>query len=82
MATTDVDYFSRKRHAYVEILAVAEAAAGRGLGRALLESAEDWGRRLGYTQITLNVFAANRAARGMYEHLGYQAETVRYRKPL
>jgi GNAT superfamily N-acetyltransferase len=82
MVTTGVDYFTRERHAYVEILAVTQAAVGRGLGRVLLESAEEWSRRRGYTQIALNVFDTNRKARGLYEHLGYHPEMVRYRKPL
>ena len=82
MVTTDVDYFTGERHGYVEILAVTEAAVGRGLGRVLLECAEEWGRERGYAQITLNVFDTNRKARGLYEHLGYQPETVRYRKSL
>jgi GNAT superfamily N-acetyltransferase len=82
MVTTDTDYFTGERHGYVEILAVAETAVGRGLGRVLLQCAEDWGRQRGYTQIALNVFAANTNARGLYEHLGYQPETVRYRKSL
>jgi len=28
------------------------------------------------------VFAANSRARGLYEHLGYEAETLHYRKAL
>jgi GNAT superfamily N-acetyltransferase len=61
---------------------VTESAEGRGLGRALLEAAEEWARRQGYAHVTLNVFAANQAARGLYEHLGYRPEQVRYRKEL
>ncbi len=80
--TTETDYFSNQRHAHVEILAVAPHVQGVGLGRALLDQAEDWAVRQGYRQITLNVFARNERARQVYEHLGYQPETVHYWKAL
>ncbi len=81
-ANTRRDYFTGNAHAYVEVLAVAEWAAGRGVARALMEAVEAWGRGLGMVRVDLSVFAANRRARGLYEHLGYHAEIVRYAKPL
>ena len=81
-ARTATDYFTRQRHAHVEVLAVAPDREGMGLGRALLEQAEDWAVGLGYPHLTLNVFARNERARGVYEHLGYQPETIHYRKAL
>jgi GNAT superfamily N-acetyltransferase len=79
---TTTDYFTRAPSAHVEIVAVTPEAEGSGLGRVLLDQAEDWARRRGYRQITLNVFATNTRARAVYAHLEYQPETLRYRKGL
>jgi len=38
---TQTDFFTGRPHAHVSVLAVADAAQGRGVGRALLEAAED-----------------------------------------
>jgi GNAT superfamily N-acetyltransferase len=79
-ANTKPDYFTKELIAYVEVLAVAEAAAGRGLARQLMEEVERWARGLRMTRVDLTVFAVNQRARGFYEHLGYAAEFVRYVK--
>jgi GNAT superfamily N-acetyltransferase len=76
------DYFRQEPHAHVSILAVHEAAEGRGVGRALLEASDAWARERGYRAITLNVFDANRRARELYGRMGYAPETLRYYKPL
>jgi ribosomal protein S18 acetylase RimI-like enzyme len=47
-----------------------------------MADAEAWARRRGYRQVALNVFASNRRAIGMYEHLGYHPELIRYLKEL
>jgi len=79
---TQTDYFTGRAHAHVAVLAVADGAQGRGVGRALLDAAEAWARRRGDPFITLNVFAQNTRARTVYERLGYGPETLRYVKPL
>lgn len=76
------DYFTQDDHGHIGMLVVAEEAAGRGVGSALIREAESWARRLGYDRLTLTVFEGNRAARDVYEHLGYTAETLRYVKIL
>lgn len=81
-ATTRQDYFTGAKLAHVEILAVEEKAEGRGAARALMEAAEAWAVSRGYAGVTLNVFATNQRARGLYEHLGYHPETVHYVKPV
>ena len=77
---TRTDYFTKATVAYVEVLAVSEAAAGKGIGRALMEATEGWARERGFGRVELAVFANNRRARAFYEHLGYHAETMRYVK--
>jgi GNAT superfamily N-acetyltransferase len=79
---TEDDFFTRRPGAHVEVVAVARDAEGQGLARVLLDAAETWARERGYDHMTLNVFVANQHARAVYEHLGYQAEIVRYRKSL
>lgn len=81
-AATHTDYFTARPHAHVEVLAVAPASEGRGLGRLLMSGVEDWARRRGLDHITLNVFDSNTRARALYERLGYEAELVKYRKTL
>ena len=77
-----VDYFTGERHGHLGMIAVSEAAEGRGAGAALMRAAEAWARDNGYRTLTLNVFEGNRRARELYERLGYRVETVRYTKSL
>ena len=76
------DYFTGQKHGHIGILAVTREAEGTRAGSALLKEAEAWSRSRGLGRLTLNVFAANRHARDVYEHLGYSPETLRYVKPL
>jgi GNAT superfamily N-acetyltransferase len=75
-----VDYFSGEPHGHIGMIAVTEAAEGRGAGAALMRAAEDWARAIGYAKLTLNVFDGNTRARRVYERFGYRVETVRYVK--
>jgi GNAT superfamily N-acetyltransferase len=77
-----VDYFSGEKHGHVGMIAVTEAAEGRGAGASLMRAAEDWARSRGYPKLTLNVFEGNHRARQVYERFGYQVETLRYVKLL
>lgn len=76
------DYFTGEEHGHIGILAVAREGQGQGVGGALLRAAEDWARARGFRRLTLAVFEGNRHARGVYEHLGYAVEVLRYVKPL
>ena len=80
--STKADYFTGARHAHVEVLAVEPRAQGHGVARALMDEAERWASERGDRVITLNVFDANRRARGVYARLGYLPETIHYRKAL
>lgn len=55
---------------------------GRGLGRQLLALAEEQCRQWGRTQVTLNVFARNDAARSLYRSAGYRETHVAMAKEL
>ncbi len=65
-------------------LAVAPAHRGRGLGRLLIESAEQRFRRLGGTRVDAMVLDGNGLAHAAWRACGYtrQAEWSRWVKPL
>lgn len=76
------DYFTGERHGHLGMIALTDAAEGRGAGAALLAAAEDWARSHGYSLLTLNVFEGNQRARRAYERAGFAVETIRYIKRL
>ena len=76
------DYFTLERHGHIGILAVTDGAEGRGVGGALIRAAEAWARERGYRTLTLNVFTGNQHARDVYEHLGFEPDTIKYIKAL
>ncbi|MFJ9181226.1 GNAT family N-acetyltransferase [Streptomyces sp. NPDC102360] len=57
-------------------LAVADAARGRGTGRALVRGAIELARRQGARRITLRVLGHNTPARKLYEAEGFVIEGV------
>lgn len=61
---------------------VAEAYRGQGLGRRLMETAEEWAREQGLPRISLAVGVHNTIGQRLYESLGYQVETLRMSKKL
>jgi ribosomal protein S18 acetylase RimI-like enzyme len=81
-AAERADYFTGERLAHVEDLALEPGAEGKGLARRLMEAAEAWARGRGCRRVTLNVWAQNERAVGLYRRLGYQPETVHYLKEL
>ena len=58
--------------AHIRMLGVAPDRQGRGIGTALMRSAEDRARRAGKGEITLRTTAAMTAAQAMYRSLGYE----------
>nr|WP_298683275.1 GNAT family N-acetyltransferase [uncultured Dongia sp.] len=67
---------------YISIIAVAESAAGQGIGRQLMQAAEDWAREMNYPALVLDVFASNTFARKFYAKAGFDEDSVRLRKPM
>jgi len=70
IAETGVDGF---RSVFIYDVRLREDARGRGVGRRVMELAEDVARRLGARDLELHVFAPNARARRLYESLGYRS---------
>lgn len=74
------DAVLRTKIGYVTLLAVAENAAGRGIGQALMAAAEDWAKAQAYPALVLDVFASNATARRFYAAQGFIEDSLRLRK--
>lgn len=57
---------------YVEGWYVAAAARRRGVGRALMQAAEAWGRGRGYTELGSDTQADNRLGRDAHAAVGFE----------
>ncbi|MCZ6916426.1 MAG: GNAT family N-acetyltransferase, partial [Gemmatimonadetes bacterium] len=57
--------------AYVEGWYVAPDARGRGVGRALIEAAEDWARGQGCTELASDAQSKNVVSAATHEALGF-----------
>ncbi len=80
--TTHHDYFTGEAHGHMADIVVAKKAEGHGVGQMLMAAGEAWARQMGYRLLTLNVFADNVRARGVYEKAGFRIDTIKYLKPL
>jgi ribosomal protein S18 acetylase RimI-like enzyme len=60
-------------YAFISDLVVLPAYRGHGVGRALLERAEEYARSLGVTKIQLEVLANNASALKLYTSDGFRA---------
>jgi aminoglycoside 6'-N-acetyltransferase I len=69
---------------YVEGWYVAEEYRHRGVGRKLLEAAEDWARSQGCLEIASDTWIDNEVSQRVHESLGYEVvdRCVHYRKKL
>lgn len=75
----DIAPFDRPvfRHAGVLGLGVVPEYRGRGVGRALLETALREARRIGLARVELTVREPNRAAIALYEKVGFAVEGIK-----
>ena len=68
--------------AWVNDVEVDAALRGQGLGRELMQLAEQLAAGLGYERIGLNVMGGNTIAIGLYESLGYTVMHQQMAKPI
>lgn len=71
------ELMSHEPSSHLEAIVVSESARGTGLGRRLLENAEQQAKAAGAGSITLHVFGNNERARAVYRKLGYDEELIR-----
>jgi len=76
------DFYNHDKHGHISDLIVAAEGQGKGIGRLLLNKAEEWARSQGYRWLTLSVFAQNVRAREIYERAGYGPDIMKYVKEL
>jgi ribosomal protein S18 acetylase RimI-like enzyme len=72
----------RRDVAFVYDLEINESARRRGYGRATMLAAEQVVRDAGMSEVGLNVFGFNEAARALYESIGYGVVATQMAKKL
>lgn len=77
MITIGPDKFSGEACAHLEVVVIAPAADGSGLGRQLISDMEERARSLGATIMSLHVMGNNGRARHVYQELGFSEEMIR-----
>lgn len=80
--TLQKDYYTGNTQAHIRDMAVTPEAEGKGIGKLLMEKADDWVKEKGCDCITLNVFIADEHAQRIYEKAGFQKEWIKYVKQL
>ncbi len=63
-------------------IGVLEEWRGRGVGTALMATAEVWARTQGLDALVLEVATRNEAAHALYERLGYHPVSQRLERPI
>jgi len=71
-----IDQVTGIRHPHVFLLYVKPEHRRRGIATALMRYLENWARERGQHQLGLHVFGANATALNLYEHLGYQTQSL------
>lgn len=79
---TGSDYYSDSATGHIADLVVDAAAAGQGVGSALVGFAEQWARQRGFAMLTLSVIVENERARSLYRRLGFREDWIRCIKRL
>lgn len=80
--TMQPDYYTGDLNAHITDIVVIAEAEGQGVGKLLMEKADEWAREKQARWITLNAFEGNSHARKVYEKAGYEIEWIRYLKQL
>ncbi len=78
--TPPVTVLAPRRFAVVDTLGVDEKYRRAGVGRALMEQAEQFAREHGARDVELSVYRFNQGAVRFYEEMGYEAASFKMRK--
>jgi GNAT superfamily N-acetyltransferase len=76
------DYVRSGWYAQLLVLAVDEKARRGGVGRKLVEAAEEWARERGADVMIVHSGRQRTGAHAFYERVGYEATGVRFKKKL
>ncbi|MCP4989248.1 MAG: GNAT family N-acetyltransferase [Colwellia sp.] len=79
---THKDSISGETCGTIPLLAVSPESQSLGVGKLLVESAEQWAKNLGCRLLHLEVFANNKKASAFYQNIGFKPETVHMIKPI
>ncbi len=63
-------------------IAVLPEAQGTGVGRLLVDAAEQWVAEIGLRRIEVTSGPTHLTAHAFYRHLGYEEQGVRFAKPI
>jgi ribosomal protein S18 acetylase RimI-like enzyme len=67
-----VPLFVPRRYAVIDNLVVSKALRRRGIGRALMDRAQQWAEAQGADSVELTVWAFNEEALAFYRRLGFE----------
>jgi ribosomal protein S18 acetylase RimI-like enzyme len=71
-----IDQLNGERYAHIFLIFVDSQHRCRGIGKALLNLAENWARDRGDRQIGLQVFISNRSAWQLYQRAGFETSSI------
>ncbi len=82
MADADRQFVAEvgERRLLVNNLGVHRRYWRRGVGRALMDAAEKWGREQGATLVCLDTYLGSAVSVPFYEELGYHRHSINFRK--
>lgn len=71
-----------KDHGYIYDIFVKKEFRGKGIGKTLLNKAQSYCKKVGFSRILLMVSVENENAAGLYKKLGFKAESMYMGKDL
>lgn len=76
------DEWTSQKEGFILDLYVNPELRGRGLGRRLMQWAEQWAQIKGYRHLSFSIFPSNDVTRQLSDSLGYRMDSLRMRKRL